>query len=133
MAVFVRIATGHDAASLAMVIGRMEGAGFTIRSAGQYVNAVLPNLGGAVGPVTIMVPESEAPDAIAFLRAIAEDQVEVLDQPEYLPGQGGDSPHDAAARRGWFGRFWARLFLSVGAEHPVPKPSQSRGNDRSDE
>lgn len=128
MPAFVRIANGHDVASLAMVIGRMEGAGFTIRSTGQYVNAVLPNLGGAVGPVTIMVPESEAADAIAFLRAIAGNQVEVLDQPEYLPGQGGQPDH-AATRRGWLGRLWARLFLAVGAGGPADRLSPSQKND----
>ena len=102
---FLRIAEGFDTMAVTLAVTGLEGAGFAVLTPGRHLDSVLPNTAAALGPVPILVPEAQAGDAIAFLRAIAPDGLRVLDRPEALPGQG---PARVAAQ-GWLARLWRRL------------------------
>ena len=105
---FQRIAEGFDTMAVTLAVTGLEGAGFAVLTPGRHLDSVLPNTASALGPVPILVPEAEALDAAAFLRAIAPDGVRVLDRPEYLPGQGPARPVRPEAA-GWLARLWRRL------------------------
>lgn len=102
---FLRIAEGFDTLAVTLAVTGLEGAGFTVLTPGRHLDSVLPNTAAALGPVPILVPESEAADAAAFLRATAPSGLRVLDRPEYLPGQGPARP----AAEGALARLWRRL------------------------
>lgn len=102
---FLRIAEGFDTLAVTLAVTGLEGAGFIVLTPGRHLDSVLPNTAAALGAVPILVPEAQAEDAAAFLRAVAPDGLRVLDRPEYLPGQG--PARRAAAGR--LARLWRRL------------------------
>lgn len=105
----MHIAQGYDTLALTLAVTGLEGAGFTVLTPGRHLDSVLPNTSAALGPVPILVPEAQAGDAMAFLRAIPSDGIKVLDQPRYLPGQ-GPAGLSKPQPNGWARRLWRRLF-----------------------
>lgn len=118
---FVRIAQGHDTLALTLAVTGLEGAGFAVLTPGRHLDSILPNTSAALGPVPILVPALQADEAMAWLRAVAMDGIEVLERPEDLPGQGAGTEAGAGGSRGpgWLARQVGRLFL--GADTP-PEP-----------
>ena len=105
----MHIAQGYDTLALTLAVTGLEGAGFAVLTPGRHLDSVLPNTSAALGPVPILVPETQAAEAMEFLRAIPSDGIKVLDQPRYLPGQDPARVSEPPPN-GWARRLWRRLF-----------------------
>lgn len=116
----MRIAEGFDTLGLTLAVTGLEGAGFTVLTPGRHLDSVLPNTSAALGPVPILVPEPQAAEGMAFLRAIGAEGVRVLAEARYLPGQDPAGP--APQPPGLLARLWRRL-LGMPPPPSAPPPS----------
>lgn len=146
MARFVRIAQGYDFMSVTLAVTALEGAGFTVMALGGQLNSVLPQMSVALGPMPILVPLEDAADARAFLAAIEDASIEILD-PEHMP----DDllvPHDpvpADWSQGWWHRIWNAVFGWLTSQaaspprglyldrRPPAEPRETKDRDREDD
>ncbi|MBZ8118923.1 hypothetical protein KUD11_09705 [Roseovarius sp. LXJ103] len=82
----VQIARAGSSLEASLTIAALEGAGFSPSAPGFHTVHTLPYLSTALGGIPIRVPAHEAPEALAFLRALPSHTSAV---PTVRPGPAG--------------------------------------------
>ncbi|WP_306121195.1 hypothetical protein [Roseovarius sp. MMSF_3359] len=93
----------------ALTIAALDGAGFRVFAPHFHIHGTTPHFAIAYGGIAIQVPDSEAPEAVAFLHAL---NTPVPDNEAPLPAP------PAGYRRGWSYSLRQILFFLMGGSSP---------------